>query len=81
MFEVLLVVCALDVNQSTNCLRVADVWGPYRTEENCKIRVKQMLKDISSDAAINSYVFDSLGNPVGIIPYVIECKKTGGTGV
>ena len=49
MLKALVLVCVI---QSTalgeQCIVFEDKWGPYNTEENCQIRVKQMGEELYS---------------------------------
>lgn len=69
MFSAFVIACATSINlgiDMDSCLRYNDSWGPYKTEENCIIRSKQMHKEIA-EGVLKEYVFIDLGNPSGII--------------
>ena len=69
MFSAFVMACATSVSLGVDmdsCLRYNDSWGPYRTEENCIIRSKQMHKEIA-EGVLKEYVFIDLGSPEGII--------------
>jgi hypothetical protein len=49
MFQAFVLICAASVSYEIDydtCFRMNDLWGPYRTEENCDIRSNQMREDI-----------------------------------
>lgn len=70
MFEALFVVCALESGITTDtCIELTDTWGPYRTEENCQIRLNQ----IENNPLFNFYIFSQLGFPDYIMPIISEC--------
>lgn len=74
MFEVLIIICALENGITTNkCIDLTDTWGPYRTEENCQIRLNQMENEIKNNPLIDFYVFSNLGFPEYIVPVVTTC--------
>jgi hypothetical protein len=47
MFKTLILVCALDVVDLNQCTIFEDIWGPYTTKVECRLRAKQMQKDIA----------------------------------
>lgn len=76
MFSAFAIACAASVNLGVDfdsCLRYNDQWGPYKTEENCVIRSKQMHKEIT-EGILKKYVFLDLKNPDHIIA-VSFCEK------
>ena len=44
MFTAILFVCSL-IDQ-TNCYKLVDNYGPYKTQEKCLTRVEEMIKDV-----------------------------------
>lgn len=46
MFNALVFVCMLVPPGREECVVFADDWGPYKTEENCEIRVNQMGREL-----------------------------------
>lgn len=77
MFSAFVIACATSINLGVDidsCLRFNDSWGPYKTEENCIIRSKQMHNDIA-EGVLKESVFISLDNPPGIIVQGF-CEKT-----
>jgi hypothetical protein len=69
MFQAFVIACATSVNlgiDMDSCLRFNDSWGPYKTEENCIIRSKQMHNEIAN-GVLKESVFFTLDNPEGII--------------
>lgn len=66
MFYAFIIICAATLNlevDRSSCILLEDAWGPYVTEENCNIRVDQMLGEISNSDAMNAVITMSLGNP------------------
>ena len=47
MFKTLILVCALDAVDLNQCTVFEDTWGPYTTKVECRLRAKQMQKDIA----------------------------------
>jgi len=51
MFAAFLLVCSLGTTEPTgdnpNCIEFIDTWGPYKTEELCRIRIDQMVFSVS----------------------------------
>lgn len=50
MFNAFVIACATTIASEVNwdtCIRFNDSWGPYKTEENCIIRSKQMYNEIT----------------------------------
>ena len=69
MFSAFVIACAASINLGVDfdsCLRYNDQWGPYKTEENCVIRSKQMHKEIT-EGVLKEIVFLDLGNPEHMI--------------
>jgi hypothetical protein len=46
MFEALVLICLMGDVQKT-CIEAADTYGPYKTEEACKVRLAKMVYDLS----------------------------------
>lgn len=49
MFEAFVIVCAANFANEvdyTSCFRASDEWGPYVSQENCDIRINQMMNEI-----------------------------------
>ena len=69
MFSAFVIVCAATLNSEVDwdtCTRYNDSWGPYKTEENCIIRSRQMHTEITA-GSLKDVVFLYFGNPEGII--------------
>ena len=65
MFHAFIIVCASAANFEVNtdsCFRMNDMWGPYKTEENCGIRSNQMKEEVLY-GSLNKTVFFVLNNP------------------
>jgi hypothetical protein len=65
MFHAFIIVCAASISyeiDQNSCFRINDTWGPYRTEENCEIRVTQMTGDVL-DGSLTAPLFNFMGNP------------------
>jgi hypothetical protein len=76
MFSAFVIACAANINLEViedTCLRFNDSWGPYKTEENCTIRAKQLHIEIT-EGVLKEFVFISLNNPAHIIA-VGFCEK------
>jgi hypothetical protein len=68
MFHAFVVVCAMSFNYEvdrSDCFRLDDAWGPYKTQDNCRIRSKQMVDDILY-GELNETVFFLMGQPPSI---------------
>lgn len=67
MFEAFLLVCAASLSEGIDvnrCLFIKDNLGPFRTEENCKIRVDQMVNEMLVSNPLNQIVIlEALGFP------------------
>jgi hypothetical protein len=65
MFHAFVIICAasasLEILEDT-CFRANDTWGPYKTEENCGIRAKQMVLEVT-EGSLNETTFATLGFP------------------
>lgn len=64
MFEAFVIVCAATISfeiDQNSCFSLSDNWGPYKTEENCGIRVDQMTNDILH-GDLNPYIFSIYQN-------------------
>lgn len=49
MFEAFVIVCAANFANEVDyasCFRASDEWGPYISQENCDIRINQMMNEI-----------------------------------
>lgn len=76
MFSAFVIACAANINLEVNddmCLRYTDSWGPYKTEENCAIRAKQLHIEIT-EGVLKEFVFLDLNNPAHIIA-IGFCEK------
>ena len=76
MFQAFVIACATSINlgiDMDSCLRFNDSWGPYKTEENCIIRSKQMYTEIT-EGRLKDIAFLYLKNPEGFIA-VSFCEK------
>jgi hypothetical protein len=65
MFAAFIIVCAVNFNMEidqSRCLSFEDVWGPYRSEENCMIRANQMSRE-SGEGDMNTIITMMLGYP------------------
>lgn len=70
MFAASILVCGIWIGvDDINCIMLADKLGPFRTEENCKIRTAQMEKDIMA----SPYIIGVLGYP-NVITVAQQCK-------
>lgn len=79
MFHAFIIACAasasFEIDQS-RCVMIEDMWGPYKTEENCMIRVDQMISD-AVEGTVNPALIILFGNP----PYIYaegDCKTSEG---
>jgi hypothetical protein len=65
IFYSFVIICAasisLEIYEDT-CFRADDTWGPYKTEENCDIRAKQMVLEVTK-GTLNETTFATLGFP------------------
>lgn len=74
MFGALIIVCVLENGITTDkCIELADTWGPYRTEENCQIRLNHIENEIENNPLFNFYIFSRLGFPDYITQIISEC--------
>lgn len=84
MFHSFVIVCAASLNQvyTEACFRLDDSWGPYKTEENCYIRSKQISDEVLF-GDLNKHVFNMFVFQFGSSPpkiYVESfCEKTNDT--
>ena len=65
MFQASVIIFAASVSfeiYEETCKRVDDLWGPYKTEENCGIRATQMVDEIIN-GPLNISTFYLFGNP------------------
>ena len=75
MFSALILVCSIESGYITqNCIELNDEWGPYNTEENCIIRLKQIEKEFLNDPIFNFYIFSQLSFPDSV-GMKRQCKK------
>jgi hypothetical protein len=78
MFQAFIVVCAINLSQqidTTRCTRLDDAWGPYKTEEHCKIRTNQMSYEVVK-GQLNPLISHMLGNPP-VLNVEQHCIQTG----
>ena len=76
MFNAFVIACATTITSEVNwdtCIRFNDSWSPYKTEENCIIRSKQMYTEIT-EGRLKDIAFLYLKNPEGFIA-VSFCEK------
>lgn len=69
MFSAFVIVCAAAINSEVDwstCVRFNDSWGPYKTEENCIIRSKQMHTEVTV-GSLKDIAFSYLNNPEGLL--------------
>lgn len=65
MFQAFVIICAASASfeiYEETCKRSDDMWGPYKTEENCQIRANQMVDNIIN-GPLNEPTFYLFGNP------------------
>ena len=78
MFEVLVVACAgtlaYEIDRN-NCILFTDQWGPYKTEENCKIRGDDLIEFFTKTEEASMMVYKFLGFPPTFVA-MYTCKKT-----
>lgn len=80
MFAAIIIVCAATLTNDVDtnrCLTFDDTFGPYITEENCKIRAAQMERDITQ-SDITPSIFFMLGMPQKIAAKGF-CERTAET--
>jgi hypothetical protein len=68
MFEAFVIVCAATLAQEidrNSCMQLNDSWGPYRTEENCDIRSRQMVDEVIN-GDLNPVLFSMYSNVIGV---------------
>lgn len=76
MFTALVVFCAIQSTElPPNCIMFRDTYGPYRTEENCNIRTKQLIREVTADKVVMRGLAQSLGGTQ--LYYASKCEKTG----
>ena len=83
MFEAFVIVCAADFAYEINydtCISVSDSWGPYVTEENCDIRIDQMMEEILRGELnpIFFYMYHNSGIPAENLYAEGYCNKLSG---
>ena len=78
MFEAFLLVCAASLSEGVDinrCLLIKDNFGPFRTEENCRIRVDQMANEMIVSNPLNQFfIFESLGFPEYLV-FTRNCEQ------
>lgn len=60
MFEAFVIVCAANFAYEINydsCFPLSDTWGPYVSQENCDIRINQMVEEVLN-GPLNSLIFE-----------------------
>lgn len=65
LFYAFIVVCAVLANDEVDldqCIKMDDTFGPYKTEENCVIRSRQMVDDVLY-GDLNEPMFFIMGYP------------------
>jgi hypothetical protein len=75
MFQASAIVCAVlsyQIDYDT-CIFLNDIWGPFRTEENCLIRANQMVSDVV-DGETRSVIFDYYLWTLGVYPDLIYAE-------
>ncbi len=65
MFHAFVIICAATAASeiyTDTCFRANDTWGPYKTEENCNIRARQMVLEVT-EGSLTETTFFTLGFP------------------
>lgn len=65
MFHAFILACSASISSQVDwdtCLVFGDSWGPYRTEENCLIRSRQMVLE-AIEGSMNPILMLILNNP------------------
>jgi hypothetical protein len=76
MFQAFVIICAASTTfqiYEDMCFFSNDTWGPYKTEENCGIRARQMVLEVT-EGSLNETTFFVLGFPEQIYAEGF-CKK------
>jgi hypothetical protein len=69
MFKAFVVVCVASTNQVyyDTCIQVNDTWGPYVTEEDCRMRSEEMIGEILY-GEVNPIIVEMYINRYGLVP-------------
>ncbi|MDA1317399.1 MAG: hypothetical protein O3B87_05265 [bacterium] len=84
MFKAFVVVCVASTNQIyyNTCIQVNDTWGPYVTEEDCRIRSEEMVYQILY-GEINTIIIEMYIKQYGLVPPMLygdpNCEQVGDT--
>lgn len=83
MFEAFVIVCAANFAYEVNydsCFQLSDDWGPYVSQENCDIRINQMIDEVlnGSIRPLLFALYSGAGIPAEQIYAEGSCQKIKG---